>query len=182
MKLTSLIATMVLLSACTGREHGSITGGYGNAVISGEVVMQGTADASPAGVQVSVRGTGMSVMLAADGKFTFVEIPDGAELAFRRAADGIDASLRMERGATHVIVALAQNTATSSSSKRRGVGRGGEPVYEFEGLVRSATADELVVFTSKGVEVTIALTAETIFREGDQLVTAADLFVGAASM
>ncbi len=184
MKLKSLALTamfaLIALPACTSREHATITGGYGNAVISGEVVMQGTADSSPAGMVVSVRGTGMTTVLGADGKFVFAEVPDGAELVFRRAPDGIGASLRMENGESHVVVALAQSSASrSTSSKRRGVGRGGDTIDEFEGPIRSVTADSLVVFTSKGVEPTIGLTAETIIRKGDQVVTAADLVVGA---
>ena len=170
---------LIALPACTGREHSTVTGGYGDAVISGEVVMQGVADGSPAGVIVSVRGTGMTKVLGADGKFAFAEVPDGSELDFRRASDGVDASLRMENGESHVVVALAQSSASrSTSSKRRGVGRGGDTIFEFEGVIRSVSADSLVVFTSKGVEQTIGLAAETVIRKGDQVATTADLVVG----
>ena len=177
--LVVAVVMAVALTGCANREHGTITAGYGDSVISGEVMMQGTADPSPAGVQVSVRGTGMTTILGADGKFAFAGAPDGADLVFRRATDGIAASLRMDPGASHVVVALAQSSATKSSSKRRGVGRGGETVYEFEGVVRSATADQVVVFTSKGEEVTIGLNAQTVIRHGDQVLTAADLVVDA---
>jgi hypothetical protein len=179
----SAILVVLALPGCARREHGTITGGYGNALITGQVVMQGTADRSPAGVVVSVRGTGMSAVLGADGKFAFADVPEGADLDFHRPADGIHASLRLEQGASQVMIELGQNAAvrstSSSSSRRRGVGRGGDSVYEFEGLIRSVTADALVVFTSKGEEVTIRLTAETIIRKGDQVVAAADLVAGA---
>lgn len=169
-------AILLMAFVSCSRERANITGGYGNSVLSGQVVMQNTAIETPAGVEVSVLGTGMTTVLSADGQFAFSGVPDGAELHFRRAADGVDATMRMESGAAHVVVALAQTTATHSS-KRRGVGRGGEQVYEFEGVIRSVATDSLVVFTSHKEEVTIGLTPETIIRKGDQVVTAADLVV-----
>jgi len=184
LKTLALSATVVLLalSGCSRRGHETITGNYGSAFLSGEVVMQGTADSSPAGVVVSVRGTGMSMVLGADGKFAFGDVPDGADLDFRRQGDGIHASLRLEEGASHVVVELGQSAAvrstSSSSSRRRGVGRSVDSVYEIEGLIRSVTADTLVVFSSKGQEVTIGLTPDTVIRKGDQVVAAADLTAG----
>jgi hypothetical protein len=55
---------------------------YGDQVVAGQVVMASEMDnSSPAGVEVSVVGTGMSAILAADGRFTFAGVPANAELA-----------------------------------------------------------------------------------------------------
>jgi hypothetical protein len=163
------------LAACQGRETASITGGYGSGVISGQVVMA-QSGSSPAGVEVSVRGTGQSLVLAADGQFSFAALPEGAELAFRRATDSIAATYMLDQVSGHVVIELAQTTARKSGGRRRASGTGPK-VEEFEGVVRSATAEQLVVFTSKQVEVTIALTPETIIRKGNTTLTAADLLL-----
>src|SRR5436309_6976078 len=85
------IAVVVLLGACNGRE--SVTGGYGSGVVTGKVTMAaGLSNGSPAGVRLSVAGTGISTVLAADGTFTLVGVPDRAELRFSRE-DGISASV-----------------------------------------------------------------------------------------
>jgi RNase P/RNase MRP subunit p29 len=63
------------------------------------------------------------------------------------------------------------------SGRRRSGARGGEKLYEFEGLIRSASPESIVVFTSHQVEVTIALAPETIIRKGQTALTAADLTV-----
>jgi hypothetical protein len=171
-----VLAIVLMAAVSCSRERSSITGTYGGSVLSGQVMMQNTAIESPVGVEVSVLGTGMATVLGADGQFAFSGVPDGAELHFRRASDGVDATMSVESGTAHVIVALAQKSATQSS-KRRGVGRGGEKVYELEGVIRSAATDSLVLFTSHKEEVTIALTPETIIRKGSEIGTAADLLV-----
>jgi hypothetical protein len=167
------------LMGCNGRGESSITGTYGSSMISGEVVVTGMPNTSPAGVEVSVRGTGMTATLGADGQFAFANVPEGAELDFRRAADGIEASLHVESSSGFVTIELQQNkaAATAKKSRRRSGGKGGEKVYEFEGLIRSAAADSIVVYTSHKEEVTIGLTADTIIRHGQTLLTPADLLV-----
>lgn len=172
-KIVMVMLTVLALAACQGREKASITGGYGSGVISGQVVMA-QSGSSPAGVEVSVRGTGQSLMLAADGQFSFAALPEGAELAFRRASDGIAATYKLDQVSGHVVIELAQTTARKSGGRRRASGTGPK-VEEFEGLVRSATADQVVVFTSKQVEVTFKLTPETVIRHGKTILTAADL-------
>lgn len=177
MKLRQLgiaIVALAMLAACNGRRETSLTGAYGHGMLSGEVVM---ADGSPAGVVVSVRGTGMSMTLADDGQFAFGGVPAGAQLDFRREAGGIEASLSVE-GSGHLTIELDKTTATAKkgqgSSKRRSVGRSRD-LYEFEGVIRTADADKIVLFTSKKVEQEIALGDDTVIRKGSQLLAAADL-------
>jgi len=169
----------VALMGCNGRGESSITSTYGSSMISGKVVVTGMPNTSPAGVEVSVRGTGMTVTLGADGQFAFGNVPEGAELDFRRAADGIEASLHVDASSGFVTVELQQNKAeaTAKKSRRRTGGKGGEKVHEFEGLIRSAAADSIVVYTSKKEEVTIGLTVDTIIRKGQTILTPADLLV-----
>lgn len=174
MRLIAMMAAVMFLGACSGRQE-SLTGSYGEALLSGQVVVTG-ANSSPAGVEVSVRGTGMTISLAEDGAFAFAGVPAEAELTFRRASDGIDASLRVDP-APGMIIEVSGTTARKSS-RRRSAGRGSGEAFQFEGTIRSATAASIVVFTSKKEEVTIALTPETVIRKGNQTLTAADLVVG----
>lgn len=167
--LTLVAVIAIALVACKS-ERSSMTGSYGGGLLSGQVSITG--GGSPAGVEVSIRGTGMTTVLTDEGRFTFASVPERADLDFRRA-DGLAGSLRLEEGETSLHVELGPNGAKKSS--RRRAARGGEKVYEFEGLVRGATDTEVVVFTSKQVDVTIGLTPETIIRKGNQILTAADL-------
>lgn len=173
-KFLGVIALSVLgLAGCRGGEKAAMTSSYGTGIASGEVVM--VTGGSPEGVEVSVRGTGMTTKLGAEGRFAFAGVPDDAELDFHRG-DGISASLPLEGASTNMVIALAQTTATRTS-RRRGAGRGGEKVYEFEGLIVSAAADQIVVYSSKKEEVTIGLKPETIIRKGGTMLTVADLLV-----
>ncbi|MDP9193031.1 MAG: DUF5666 domain-containing protein [Acidobacteriota bacterium] len=172
-QLVSMLAVVALfvLGACTGSERTTLTGAYGSAVVTGEVTMgEGS---SPAGVEVSVRGTGMSMVLAADGQFAFAGVPEEAELSFQRASDGIDATLRLQPAAGHVIVDLAQTAA--KKGRRRAAGT---KTHEIEGIIRSASAAEIVVDSSRQPGVVIALTPQTIIRHGNTVLTAADLVPG----
>lgn len=174
--LVALTMAGLILASCS-RESESVTGTYGQGMLSGQVFLVDSPEGSPAGVEVSVRGTGMTLTLAADGKFVFAGVPENAELDFRRATDGIEASMRLEQSSGFVIVELAQNSATKKSGRRRSAGRSTEKIYEFEGLIRSVAADSIVVFTSKQVEVTIGLTPDTVIRKGRTLLAAGDLLV-----
>jgi len=165
---------------CNGRGESTITGGYGSSMISGEVYLSGVSNTSPEGVQVSVRGTGMTTTLGTDGQFAFANIPEGAVLDFSRASDSIDAALSLDATSGFVTVELQQTKAVASTarkSRRRAGAGGGEKVYELEGVIRSAAADSIVVYTSHKQEVTIGLAAETIIRKGQTILTPADLVV-----
>lgn len=167
-QLLSIATAVLALAACQRGEQATVTGGYGSSVVSGNVVVEG---GSPAGVVVSVRGTGMSTTLGADGRFIFAAVPDDATLDLR-APNGMNGSLAAE-GASNLAIELSASGA-KKSGKRRGAGRG-NPLTQFEGLIRSATAEQVVVYTSKQEEVTIALDAATTIRKGNTALTAADL-------
>jgi len=173
LKVAVLMMVLFAFAACQRGERASVTGGYGASVLSGVVVMGD--GGTPAGVNVTVKGTGMAAVLAADGKFVFAGAPEQAELIFDRAADGISATLQVEANAGPVVVELAKSGA-KKSGRRRGA-RSGHSGAEFEGLVRSASATEVVVFTSKKVEQAIAITPETVIRRGQTILTPADLLV-----
>lgn len=181
--LILMMLAAAALTGCNGRGESTVTGGgYGSSMISGEVHLAGVANTSPAGVQVSVRGTGMTAMLGADGQFAFANVPEGAVLDFQRASDSIEASLGLEPASGFITVELRQASAVATTAKKSGRRRsgagGGEKVYEFEGLIRTVAADSIVVYTSHKVEVTIGLAPETIIRKGQTALTAADLTVG----
>jgi len=170
------IAVAAMLTSCN-RHESLLTGGYGERVVAGQVVMASEmADSSPAGVEVSVVGTGMSAILAADGRFTFAGVPADAELAFRRA-DGVDARIRVSSPAP-LLVELAGKTATSNGSHRRGVStKDPGPSQQIEGVIRAVSTTSLTVFDEHQTEVKVALTTTTLIRKGNQTLTAADLKV-----
>jgi hypothetical protein len=166
------VIALFLIVACQGNEHATVTGAYGSSVVTGEVVMSD--GGSPLGVEVSVRGTGMTVILAADGQFAFAGVPEEAELVFQRPSDGIEATLRLQPAAGHVVVDLAQSTAKKSGRRRAA----GSSTYQFEGIVKTASATEIVVDTSRSPGVVIAITPQTVIRHGGTAMTAADLAAG----
>lgn len=176
MKLKIGIASLIIfaLAACNDRQE-TVTGSYGQAMLAGQVVMD---SGSPAGVRVSVRGTGMTTTLADDGQFVFAGVPGGATLDFVRSADNIEASMQVDANDGYLVVALAQTTARKSS-RRRSAGPTRDQVTEFEGVISAVAADSIVVFTSHKEEVTVGLDASTVIRKGNGALTAADLVVGA---
>lgn len=166
-KLVILAAVIVsMLSACR-RQESSLTGSYGQRMVSGEVVM---ATGTPAGVAVSVAGTGMTLTLEADGRFTFVGVPEDVELTFRRA-DGIDARLRT--GATHSLVVELSGNSARGSSRRRGASQ----TREIEGVIVAASSDSITIKDSKGNEVKVAITSSTLIRGENGTLTVTDLKV-----
>ena len=177
MRARSVMVILAMAMAMLGcnRERASITGAYGEAVLMGQVVMAGMENPSPAGVRVSVQGTGMTMILAEDGRFTFAGVPRNAVLHFSRE-DGIDASLAVTATSRALTVEVSKAGAKEDKSNRGQSGR--QKKYEFEGLVRSASATELVVFTSHREEVTIGLDADTVIRKGNQIIASgADITV-----
>jgi hypothetical protein len=177
MRLSKIwIVAVVLLAfaACNGSRE-TITGSYGQSALSGQVVLTG---GSPAGVRVSVRGTGMTSTLGDDGQFFFAGVPEDATLDFVRESDGIEASMKSDAKSGFVLVDLTKTTA-QRSSRRRAAGPTRDKVTEFEGLVRSAAADSIVVYTSHKEEVTIGLDANTVIRNPTDLVVGARVHVKA---
>lgn len=177
-KLTGVVMMVVLaLTGCQDREKSAdLTGSYGVGVVTGQVVAaEGVT--TPEGVEVSVRGTGMRTVLAADGQFAFASMPENATLDFRRA-DGVQAALLLDQASGHLVIELTKSEAAKAKKGgRRRAARTGERLWEFEGVIRSAGAGSFVMFTSKQVEQTIGLLPETVIRKGNTILTPADLLV-----
>lgn len=172
--LVLVVMVVVGLAACRG-ESPNVTGSYGGGVLAGSVVMNGI-EGSPEGVEVSVRDTGMVKVLGADGRFAFAGVPDNAILDFRRG-DGLQGSISVNGSKGSILVELGRSGAAKSSDRGKDRGNKGRDKRELEGVIRSASADEIVVFTSHNEEVTVAITAETIIRRGNETLTPADLAV-----
>lgn len=168
-----LLAVLVVTSlAACNRERASLTSSYGQGVVTGQVTMaEGLG--SPAGLEVSVRGTGMSVTLADDGRFAFAGVPQNAALDFRRGADGVNATMRLMTNEGFVAVEVNKD---GTSMKRRGPG--GESVTELEGTVLRISATELVLEDRRAGETTVVLNAATVIRKGNAAVLPADVAAG----
>jgi hypothetical protein len=168
-QLVVAVAVMMALAACRG-DRETITGSYGSGILAGSVVLAGI-EGSPEGVEVSVRDTGMTTVLGADGRFTFAGVPENAILDFRRA-DGVQASLAVNgNGKGRITIELGKGGANKSSTR----GNKNKDKQEFEGLILTASASEITLLTSQRQEVTIGLTGETVIRKGNQMLLAADL-------
>ena len=172
MNKTNLVLVLVVAAAtlggCRDRET-PLTGSYGSGVLTGQVVM--AKGGSPSGVEVSVSGTGMAMMVGEAGRFTFFGVPSNTELQFRRAADGIDATLRVEPSSVPVIVELS--TQGAARGRRRGAGRS----LEYEGTIREKGESTLTIFTSHRTDVVVAVNDDTVIRKGNTTFTFEELEV-----
>ena len=170
----SIVAAVVLLAACRGHRE-TVTGDYGSGVVSGQIVMASEmANASPAGVRVAVGGTGMSVVVGADGRFAFAGVPDGALLLFERRSDGVNARLSLASTSAPVVVELGMNAA--ALSRRRSAPS--TPQTQIEGTITAASAASLTVHDSHGQDDVLQITDKTVIRKGSTLLKPADLAVG----
>jgi hypothetical protein len=96
----AMVAVTMALAGCS--ESADLTGMYGGGVVGGTVVM---ADGgSPVGVQVSVAGTGMSMVVGEDGAFGFANVPEQAQLVLRRGP--LAGSVEVAAGSTALTVQL----------------------------------------------------------------------------
>jgi hypothetical protein len=172
-RLLVLTLVVLALAACRG-EHSSMTGSYGSGVLSGQVTLSGI-DGTPEGVEVSVRDTGMSTTLSADGRFVFSGVPGNAILDFRRA-DGIQASVTANSTGRPVLVTLGKRGATLGTAPKRG-NRNKDKV-EFEGTIKTASETEITVLTSHNEEILIGLSTETEIRHGNTTIDPKDLTEG----
>jgi hypothetical protein len=170
-------AAVLTMTAVACSRHESMTGAYGEHVVAGTVAMASTvANSSPAGVRVSIAGSGNAAVLSADGRFLFSDAPDNAELRFTRLSDGIAASMVVPSGITNLVVELDRGSAHSGRSRAVAPV---QPYLQFEGILRSAGASSVVVTDARSkADVTVAVNATTIIRRGDTTVTAADLLAG----
>jgi len=173
-RMFSIVAAMVLVAAC--RDHReTVTGDYGMGVVSGEILMaSGMANASPAGVRVAVGGTGMSVVVGADGRFAFAGVAEGAQLLFERRSDGVNARLSLASTSAPVVVELGMSTA--ALSRRRAAPS--TPQAQIEGMIVAASATSLTVHDSHGQDDVLQITSKTVIRKGSTLLKPADLAVG----
>jgi hypothetical protein len=165
-----MVLMLIAVAACR-RESSNITGSYEGGVLSGTVVLDAI-EGTPEGMEISVRGTGMVTTVGADGHFAFANVPDDAILDFRRS-DGIRASLDLAShgGKGSVLIEVGRSRAGKSSGR----GNKTKDKREFEGVIRSASAESIVVYTSHNVEVSIGLSDDTVIRKGNELLTTADL-------
>lgn len=164
-----LVVAAASLVSCRNRET-PLTGSYGSNVLSGQVVM--AMGGSPSGVEVSVSGTGMVARVDEAGRFTFLGVPSNAELQFRRAADGIDATLRVEPSSVPVVIELSAEGA--KRGRRRGAGRS----REYEGTIKQKGDSTLTIYTSHKTEVEVAVTDATVIRKGNRTFEFEELEVG----
>ena len=165
----SVVAVAVMMfAACRGREQ-SVAGTYGMSAVSGQVVM--ASGGSPAGVTVTVRGTGQTQVLGEDGRFSFSGVPDDVQLIFTRS-DGIHATYAASSGS--VIVELSANNAAHGRSRSAP----SSPHAEYEGTVKSASATQLVIVDSHHGDTTFTLDSHTVITKGGATVQATDLKVG----
>ena len=166
-KLAVLLFAVVALVGCRNREN-AITGAYGDGIVTGQVVMDGEVDGSPAGVEVRVLGTGMSMVVDDSGRFMFTGVPARASLHFSRT-DGIDASVPVTSREMNVRVS-GLRAATDKAKKPK--------VAQLEGLIRDIDGDMFIMYTSKKVEQMVLVTETTRIRKGNETLTIDDLKVG----
>lgn len=173
-RFVAAVFVLFAVVACRNHERSMITGSYGSGVVSGQVFMASAmSNGSPAGVEVSVQGTGMAMVLGDDGRFAFTGVPENAILHFRRAGDGIETTLNVSAGS--MAVELGAKTATTAGRRRSAPV---EPLLQFEGTLTTVAADSIVVHTSFNTDVTVHLAADTVIRKGQTPVLPADLKVG----
>src|SRR6266851_3830727 len=170
-RIAFLVGVVLVLAACRG--HEAITGGYGAEGVSGVVTMAaGMSNSSPAGVRVTVGGTGMSALLATDGRFSFFGVPETADLIFTRG----DVNARVRVTASPAPLQIELNYNAASVGRRRAAPSA--PLLQIEGLITAIGATKITVHDSHNQDVTMKITTDTIIRKGDQALQTADLHVG----
>ncbi len=167
-----IAATLVLLAACQGHEA-PVTGAYGSQMVSGVVTMAaGMPNGSPAGMRVAVGGTGMSAVLGPDGRFSFFNVPQTAQLIFSRS--DVNATLQVAASPAPLTIEVNSNSAHLGRQRTAPT----SPFVEIEGVVQSASATQVVVQDRHGNNVTVVVGSNTVIVKGDQKVQATDLQKG----
>ena len=175
MKSMRLILAAVAVFALVGcQEEVPFTGSFGDAVVTGQVVLGGElAGESPEGIQASIPGTGMEMILSADGRFLFSGVPEGAEISFARSADGINASYRLGRAESDVTLEVTRNSARRSRAR---------PVTarttQLEGLILEVSDTSISVNAAGKGNTVAVINGDTVIRQGNTPLTPADLSVG----
>lgn len=148
----AVVLALVLASSCNGTLP-SIPATYGSDIVSGAVLM---ADGgSPAGVEVSVVGTGMRTVVGEDGRFAFQGVRDAVTLRFERS-DGID---RTETTAGGSAITVTIPPASRGE-------RGHEAPSALEGNLAALSGNSLVVTTERGDVATVITESTRIHRQG----------------
>jgi hypothetical protein len=166
------IVTLVALTACNGEK--TITATNGMRQVSGKVVPVGDLEgASAAGIDVRIRGVGVSSVTDAGGNFALTGIPEGElELSFSRVEDGIDATLGIGAGVSSLTIDLQKKNASTRRHSARA------PRIQLEGLITAISDTSIgVMDASRKIEVTCAIVETTTIRKGNRVLTPADLAV-----
>jgi len=161
------------LAACNGEK--SITATNGMRQLTGKVVPVGDiGGASPQGIEVTLRGVGITAVTDATGSFALTGVPDGAmELSFSRSSDGIDAALDVDAGVEAIIVELQRGSA---NPRRRGAR---SPRIQIEGPITAISDTSITVRdASRKADITCAIVETTTIRKGYRKLTPADLAIG----
>lgn len=167
------IIVILGLVACNGEK--SVTATNGMRQVTGKVVPVGDIEgSSPQGIEVRVRGVGISAVTDATGNFALTGVPDDSlELSFSRSSDRIDATLDVNAGVTGLIIELQRSSA---NPRRRGAR---SPRIQIEGPITAVSDDSISVRdASRKVEITCAIVATTTIRKGNRILIAGDLAVG----
>ena len=171
----ALMAVVLVFAACRGHERSSITGSYGSNFLTGQVSMaDGMANPSPAGVVVSVRGTGMSTTLAADGTFAFAGVPENAQLDFTRS--DVNAHFAVASGSGPLSIELSATNAQSKGGKRHAAAP--PPWIQFEGKLKSVGTNSIVVTDEHLGDITILVDKTTMITQGNKTLQLSDLKSG----
>jgi uncharacterized protein DUF5666 len=167
-----VVAAVLALTGCRG--HEAVTGGYGGTGVTGVVSMAaGMTNNSPQGVRVEVRGTGMSAVLGADGRFSFFGVPENPTLTFSR--QDVSASFRVEGLASAPL--QIELTSTGASVGRHRVVPSG-PLMQIEGLITAIGDADITVHDSHNQDVKVNITTDTAIYKGNQKLQLSDLKVG----
>lgn len=166
-----LLAVFVLVIAAGCRQEALITARSGDEKISGQVIL-GDGLAGLDGITVSARGTGITALTRADGRFDLLGVPAGTvELLFWRESDGIRAITSVS-GDT--IIELTRNSAKGRPRGVRGIGH---PGLEIQGIITALNESSIMVTTGNGEEHEVVVNEETIIRHGNEPFTFADLLL-----
>ncbi len=174
MKIRLAVVAMALLALVACEREVPFTGSFGEGVVSGQVLLVGDlAGSSPAGMVASVPGTGMELVLAADGRFLFSGVPADAEILFTRASDGISATYQLGRATGDLTLEVTR------SSARRSRARVLAPrTTQLEGLILEVSDTSISVNAAGKGNTVAVINEETVIRKGNTALTPADLTVG----
>lgn len=169
--LYALIFASMALFGCM--DEGKITATSGQGVVSGQVVLSSELSGSAEGIEASIVGTGMSIVLGAEGHFLFAGVPNDATLRFVRVTDGIDAAMAVNgRDGGELVVELGRSSA---SRARRAIRA---QLDQYEGLVTELAADSLTMDAAGKGSVVILVNEDTEIRRANQMITLEEIEVG----